>query len=353
MEDKKNTVLFVDDEVHILSSIRRAVADEDFHSVFANSGHEALQMFEKHEISVVVTDMRMPGMDGLTLLKAVREKHPQTVRIVLSGYTQLSQVLATVNMGDIFQFIPKPWKMEEELLVTVRQAIERFNLENERDSLRAGLEKRNQAYQKIFNDMERKFAHEKKDLTNLKRINHWMFEFWKKQLAMSAGNAGEAVENTAKYVDTIEEIQLMYLDILPTVSELKSMARMIDDITKACAERLIIRHVPRTELSLLGYHVFLGMVFKVLVYLISLESKAAIVSDMTVAEGNEGSYIITFELRQPPGPVSALNQNRLRIGCSFLSEMGRIYNTKILPELVNGELSLIRVTWQTTNATEK
>lgn len=92
MAEKKNTVLFVDDEIHILSSIRRATMDESFEALFASSGQEALQIFEKKEISVIVTDMRMPGMDGLALLKIVKEKYPQTVRIVLSGYTQLSQV---------------------------------------------------------------------------------------------------------------------------------------------------------------------------------------------------------------------------------------------------------------------
>ena len=105
MADKKGTVLFVDDEPHILNAIRRAITDEAFDGLFAESGAAALKIFEEQEVGVIVTDMRMPVMDGLALLKIVREKYPHTVRIVLSGYTQLSQILGTINHGEIFQFI--------------------------------------------------------------------------------------------------------------------------------------------------------------------------------------------------------------------------------------------------------
>ena len=142
MAEKRNVVLFVDDEQHILNAIRRATIDESFDTVFAGSGATALQALEQQEISVIVTDMRMPVMDGLTLLKIVREKYPSIVRIVLSGYTQLSQVLSSINQGEIFQFIPKPWQMEEELLWTIRRAIERYNMETERNSLQASLTKK-------------------------------------------------------------------------------------------------------------------------------------------------------------------------------------------------------------------
>ncbi len=142
MAEKRNVVLFVDDEQHILNAIRRATLDESFDTVVAGSGATALQAFEQQEISVIVTDMRMPVMDGLTLLKIVREKYPSTVRIVLSGYTQLTQVLSSINQGEIFQFIPKPWQMEEELLWTIRRAIERYNMETERNSLQASLTKK-------------------------------------------------------------------------------------------------------------------------------------------------------------------------------------------------------------------
>ena len=154
----ENKVLFVDDEVNVLSAIRRAVIEEAYTSFFAGSASEALATMEKHEISVIITDMRMPIMDGLTLLKHVKEKYPRTVRVVLSGYTQLSQMLATINQGEIFKFITKPWTTEAELLPVVRQAVDYYNLQVERDTLRENLAKRNLAYQNIFRVMEQKKA---------------------------------------------------------------------------------------------------------------------------------------------------------------------------------------------------
>lgn len=79
MNFERNSVLFVDDEMNILSAIRRAVVDEPFQAFFANSGKEALKIMEEREIAVLVTDMRMPEMDGLQLLKIVKEEYPATI----------------------------------------------------------------------------------------------------------------------------------------------------------------------------------------------------------------------------------------------------------------------------------
>jgi two-component system, NtrC family, response regulator HupR/HoxA len=118
------TVLFVDDEAQILGSLRRGLIDEPYNSLFANSGKEALKMMEESEVHVLVTDMRMPEMSGLELLKIAKERYPQTVRIVLSGYTQVSTLLTAINQGEIFKYITKPWKLEEEFKPSVLAAIQ-------------------------------------------------------------------------------------------------------------------------------------------------------------------------------------------------------------------------------------
>lgn len=148
------TVLFVDDEENILNSLKRGLIDEEYHCLFANSAEEALKIMDKESISVIVSDMRMPKVDGLTLLREVKAKYPNTVRIVLSGYTQLQQVLTTVNTADIFKFITKPWKMENEFKVVINQALEYFKLQKERDEYKIALEKRNVLYQNILKKME-------------------------------------------------------------------------------------------------------------------------------------------------------------------------------------------------------
>ncbi|MGA2678020.1 MAG: response regulator [Sedimentisphaerales bacterium] len=101
---------------------------------------KTLEILEHNEVHVIATDMRMPEMSGLQLLKIVKEKYPNIVRLVLSGYTQVSTLLTAINQGEIFKFITKPWKLEEEFKGIIAQAIEYYNLHIERDRLVKELE---------------------------------------------------------------------------------------------------------------------------------------------------------------------------------------------------------------------
>ena len=105
--------------------------DEPYKTLFATSGKEALEILGQQEVHVIVTDMRMPEMGGLELLKIVKKDYPQIVRLVLSGYTQITTLLTAINQGEIYRFITKPWKLEEEFKTTVRQAIEYYDLHAE------------------------------------------------------------------------------------------------------------------------------------------------------------------------------------------------------------------------------
>jgi two-component system response regulator HupR/HoxA len=134
------TVLFVDDEEKVLSSLQRGLLDEPYNTLFANSGKEALEILKQQEVHVIVTDMRMPEMDGLELLRIVKEDYPHIVRVVLSGYADRDTLLAAINQGDIFRFIPKPLKSNEELRTIIQQAIEFYELHGEREMLMQFLE---------------------------------------------------------------------------------------------------------------------------------------------------------------------------------------------------------------------
>ncbi|MCE5286784.1 MAG: response regulator [Pelosinus sp.] len=147
-------VLFVDDEPHILNALRRGLAFEEYECFFAASAEEALKIMEQQQIAVIVTDMRMPGMDGLALLKIVKEKYPDVVKIVLSGYAQLQQILATINQIDVFKFITKPWKMEEEFKGIIQQAIDYYVILVERKALKEELERKNAAYKNMMNKLD-------------------------------------------------------------------------------------------------------------------------------------------------------------------------------------------------------
>jgi len=132
---EKRTVLFVDDEEKILKSLKRGFIDEPYDNLFANSAKEALEILKNNQVQVLVTDMRMPEISGLELLEITKDKYPHIIRIVLSGYADTETLLASINHGEIFRFIAKPWKLEAELKTIVRQAIEFYDLHNEREML--------------------------------------------------------------------------------------------------------------------------------------------------------------------------------------------------------------------------
>ncbi len=126
----ERTILFVDDEERILKSLERGLLDEPYRGLFATSGKQALDILEREEVHVIVTDMRMPEMSGIELLRVVKEKYPNIVRLVLSGYTQVGTLLTAINEGEIFRFMTKPWKLEEEFKSIIHEALEHYEAQH-------------------------------------------------------------------------------------------------------------------------------------------------------------------------------------------------------------------------------
>ena len=147
------SILFVDDEVNILNSLRRGLLEEEYYCHFADSAANAIKILENEKIHVLVTDMKMPGMNGLELLKHVEHNYPSMIKLVLSGYTQLPQILVTINQVDIFNFITKPWS-NDELTVILRKALDHFILQEENLKYKALLETQNQSYQNILKKID-------------------------------------------------------------------------------------------------------------------------------------------------------------------------------------------------------
>ena len=120
--NKDATVLFVDDEPGILATMRMLFRGK-YNLLFANSGAEALEMIRAQKVDVIVSDQRMPQMTGSELLKAVRAASPHTMRILLTGYSDLSSIVGSINDGEIFRFVNKPWD-NDELLKSVQLAVD-------------------------------------------------------------------------------------------------------------------------------------------------------------------------------------------------------------------------------------
>ena len=121
-------ILFVDDEENILRSIKRALLDEDYHCFFANSGKEGLEIAKKTNMDVVVSDMRMPEMDGLNFLRQIEALSPSIVKIIQSGQADMYQLIDVINTIDVFSFILKPWDVELTLKPTIKKAMQQSRL---------------------------------------------------------------------------------------------------------------------------------------------------------------------------------------------------------------------------------
>lgn len=128
-------ILCVDDEKNVLRALERIFLDDDYEIVIAGSGDEGLQaMEESGPFQVVISDYRMPVMNGVEFLRAVYERWPETVRIVLSGYADAAAIVAAINEGHIYKFIPKPWN-DDELRITIQNCLERFFLQKKNREL--------------------------------------------------------------------------------------------------------------------------------------------------------------------------------------------------------------------------
>jgi EAL domain-containing protein (putative c-di-GMP-specific phosphodiesterase class I)/DNA-binding response OmpR family regulator/GGDEF domain-containing protein len=113
-QQRQRRLLLVDDEPNIVASLRRLLRADQYQIYTANSGQQGLDVLAQHPVDVIVSDQRMPGMLGADFLRMAKQLYPDTIRIMLSGYTELQSVTDAVNEGAIYKFLTKPW--DDELL---------------------------------------------------------------------------------------------------------------------------------------------------------------------------------------------------------------------------------------------
>jgi putative nucleotidyltransferase with HDIG domain len=149
----EHCVLFIDDEANILKALQRLMRNEPWKVLTANRGAEALELLDKVKPQVVVSDQRMPEISGVDLLQAVRQKHPDVIRILLTGYTEMNVAVEAINRGEIFRLVTKPWN-DEELKATLRQAFDTFELKSEIRRLNQVTREQNLRLQELNRDLE-------------------------------------------------------------------------------------------------------------------------------------------------------------------------------------------------------
>jgi diguanylate cyclase (GGDEF)-like protein/PAS domain S-box-containing protein len=151
---RQRTLLLVDDEENILAALKRLLRREGYRILVAGSAAEGLQRLAEDEVDVIVSDQRMPGMTGVEFLRRAKDLYPHTLRLVLSGYTELQSIIDAVNEGAIYKFLTKPWD-DERLRGHVAEAFRQKELADENRRLARQVDRANADLAKLNERLER------------------------------------------------------------------------------------------------------------------------------------------------------------------------------------------------------
>jgi response regulator RpfG family c-di-GMP phosphodiesterase len=149
------TLLFVDDEANILSALKRLFRPHGYRIFTAGGGAEGLEIMARESVDLVVSDMRMPEMNGAQFLEQVRLNWPETVRILLTGYAEIGATIDAINKGQIYRYISKPWE-DNDIVIAVQHALERKLLQREKQRLELLTKKQNEELRELNESLEDK-----------------------------------------------------------------------------------------------------------------------------------------------------------------------------------------------------
>lgn len=153
MEEKDFTILCVDDEKSILNALKRLLRREGYQLLFANSGKEGLEILQEHKVHLVISDQRMPEMSGTEFLEIVKEKYPDVLRIILTGYSDIDSITESINKGNIYKFFFKPWN-DIRLKSEIRQVTEQVRLVRTNQRLDKTVVQQNKALHEMNSKVE-------------------------------------------------------------------------------------------------------------------------------------------------------------------------------------------------------
>ena len=166
-EEQLQTLLFVDDEPNILSSLRRLFRTKGYRILTAEGGAAGLELLSQEHVDLVISDMRMPNMDGAKFLEQVRQHWPGTMRLLLTGYSDIQSILDAINRGEIYRYITKPWD-DNDIVLIIKHALERQGLEKEKERLETLAQKQNEDLKLLNASLEKKVLERTADLNKEK-----------------------------------------------------------------------------------------------------------------------------------------------------------------------------------------
>jgi len=162
MEHEEKLLVFVDDEPNILKALKRVFFEDDFIIETFTKGQDAIEFAKENDVNLIISDQRMPEMVGTELLKEFRKIHPDSMRIILTGFADMDAAVDAINNGQIYQFVFKPWN-DEELRSMVLRALETFDLQQENARLLSELMQKNNE----LNDLNAQLGQKVKERTAL------------------------------------------------------------------------------------------------------------------------------------------------------------------------------------------
>ena len=221
--DHDNNLLVIDDEPSILSSLKRQFR-RNYQVYIAHSAQEGLEVMKAHSIQVIISDQRMPGMNGAEFFDQVKHDYPDATRLLLTGYADIQAVIEAINDGNIFRYITKPWDPTE-LDTIVREAFERHNLIVRNKELVKQLQEANR-------DLEKRVKARTVELTELNKEKDHMIGIVAHDLRGPLGSIRMAHDVICEdLTDTVTQEE--FLGLIDEVAE--KALRLIDDLLDVSA----------------------------------------------------------------------------------------------------------------------
>lgn len=213
LNEKDHNLLIIDDEVEITKALVRQFRRK--YNVFATTdAADALKIMEKEKIQVVLSDQRMPGMTGVDFFAQIKDKYPDALKLILTGYSDIEAVIGAINEGQVFRYVKKPWNPDE-LESIIREAFEKYELITNNRKLMSSLQEANQ-------NLEAKV---KARTLELERVNASLSEL-NLEKNRYIGMVAHDLRNPIGVASSFSEILIDDLDTIPKETQLEYLGHI-------------------------------------------------------------------------------------------------------------------------------
>ena len=158
------SILYIDDEENNLISFKSTFR-RDYHIHVASTGKAGLEIMEKHNIQLVITDQRMPDMSGIEFLEKIVPLYPDCMRMIMTGFSDMEAIIQAINKGNIYRYVSKPWNREE-LKITIDSALEVYNLKSQNKHLIEDLKEANQNLERKVMERTKQIEQQRLNITD-------------------------------------------------------------------------------------------------------------------------------------------------------------------------------------------